>query len=69
MCASHVALKDSRGFNKPVPAVLVIMGYLIVFLCLGQAMKGLPLGVAHVLWAGLAVMTVTLLSTLCTTIP
>ncbi|WNC73393.1 multidrug efflux SMR transporter [Thalassotalea psychrophila] len=61
---SHVALKETDGFSKPIPSLLVILGHLAAFMFLGQAMKDMPVGIVHALWAGLAVMTVTILSTL-----
>ncbi|EAP92099.1 multidrug efflux transporter [Vibrio splendidus 12B01] len=62
---SHVALKATDGFSlsKPIPALLVISGHLAAFLFLSQAMKGMPVGVVHSLWAGLAIVTVSLIST------
>lgn len=62
---SHVALKATDGFSlsKPLPAALVVTGHLAAFLFLGQAMKGMPVGVVHSLWAGLAIVTVSLIST------
>lgn len=62
---SHVALKATDGFSltKPVPAALVIGGHLAAFLFLSQAMKGMPVGVVHSLWAGLAIVAVSLIST------
>ena len=60
---SHVALKATNGFTKPLPSALVILGHLAAFVFLGQAMKGMPIGIVHALWAGLAIVTVTLLST------
>jgi small multidrug resistance pump len=59
---SHVALKETDGFTKPLASVLVVLGHLAAFVFLGQAMKGMPVGIVHALWAGLAIMTVTLLS-------
>jgi small multidrug resistance pump len=60
---SHVALKETDGFTRPVPSALVLLGHLAAFMFLGQAMKGMPVGIVHALWAGLAIITVTLLST------
>ncbi len=60
---SHVALKATDGFSKPLPSALVLLGHLAAFMFLGQAMKGMPVGIVHALWAGLAIITVTLLST------
>jgi small multidrug resistance pump len=60
---SHVALKETDGFTKPAASALVLFGHLAAFVFLGQAMKGMPVGIVHALWAGLAIITVTLLST------
>ncbi|MDO6694771.1 multidrug efflux SMR transporter [Aliiglaciecola sp. 3_MG-2023] len=60
---SHVALKETDGFTKPLPSLLVLLGHLGAFMFLGQAMKNMPIGIVHALWAGLAIITVTLLST------
>jgi len=62
---SHVALKATDGFSKPLPATLVLLGHLAAFVCLAQAMKGgMPVGIVHALWAGLAIVSVTLISQL-----
>ena len=60
---SHVALKETDGFTKPLPSLLVLLGHLGAFMFLGQAMKNMHIGIVHALWAGLAIITVTLLST------
>ncbi|KGJ94027.1 DMT family transporter [Colwellia psychrerythraea] len=60
---SHVALKETDGFTKPLASAIVLLGHLAAFMFLGQAMKGMPVGIVHALWAGLAIITVTLLST------
>ena len=61
---SHVALKQTEGFTKPVASVLVLLGHLVAFMFLAQAMKSMPVGIVHALWAGLAIVSVTLLSAL-----
>jgi small multidrug resistance pump len=61
---SHVALKETDGFTRPVPSALVLFGHLATFMFLGQAMKDMPVGIVHALWAGLTIITVTLLSTI-----
>jgi len=61
---SHVALKETEGFSRPVPSILVLLGHLAAFMFLAQAMKGMPVGIVHALWAGLAIVSVTLLSTI-----
>jgi small multidrug resistance pump len=58
---SHVALQATDGFSKSLPSALVLLGHLASFMFLGQAMKGMPVGIVHALWAGLAIITVTLI--------
>lgn len=61
---SHVALKQTDGFTRLLPSIVVLLCHLAAFVFLGQAMKGMPVGIVHAMWAGLAIVTVTLLSTL-----
>ncbi|URQ85950.1 multidrug efflux SMR transporter [Pseudoalteromonas sp. SCSIO 43088] len=61
---SHVALKETNGFTKPLASALVLFGHLAAFVFLSQAMKNMPIGIVHAIWAGLAIITVTLLSTI-----
>ena len=59
---SHVALKATDGFTRPIPGAIVIFGHAIAFIFLSQAMKGLPVGIVHALWAGLAIVFVSISS-------
>lgn len=59
---SHVALRATNGFTNLLPSTIVILGHLLAFLFLGQAMKSLPVGIVHTLWAGLAIVVVTAMS-------
>ncbi|WP_323005117.1 quaternary ammonium compound efflux SMR transporter SugE [Pseudorhodobacter sp.] len=56
-----LGLKYSDGFTRLVPSVLTIVGSLISFWLLSQAMKTLPVGTAYAVWVGIgAVGTATL---------
>ena len=46
------ALKFSEGFSKPVPSVIVIVGYGFSFYLLSIALKTMPIGVAYAIWSG-----------------
>ncbi|WP_028108580.1 DMT family transporter [Ferrimonas futtsuensis] len=61
---SHVVLKATDGFSKPGAIAVVLLGHLSAFLFLAYAMKGMPVGVVHALWAGMAIVGVNLLSIL-----
>jgi quaternary ammonium compound-resistance protein SugE len=46
-------LKVSEGFSKPLPSVLTIIGMVLSFLALSQAIRTLPLGTAYAIWTGI----------------
>lgn len=53
------ALKLSEGFSRPVPSLLVVLGYAIAFGALGAVLKaGVPVGVAYAIWAAAGVALV-----------
>lgn len=47
------ALKAAAGFTRPVPSVLVVLGYSIAFYCLSLSLKVVPVGVAYAIWSGI----------------
>ncbi|RMI29932.1 DMT family transporter [Nocardia stercoris] len=54
-----VSLKISAGFTKLVPSVLVVVGYLVAFGALSQALKrGMAVGVAYGIWSAIGVAAV-----------
>ncbi|MBC3919438.1 multidrug efflux SMR transporter [Undibacterium sp. CY18W] len=52
------ALKASEGFSKPIPSIVVAVGYLIAFYFLSLTLKTMQVGVAYAIWAGLGVVLV-----------
>ncbi|MFB9865992.1 DMT family transporter [Vreelandella sulfidaeris] len=54
------ALKASLGFTRPLPSVLVVVGYGTAFYLLSLVLRTLPVGVAYAIWAGLGIVLVTL---------
>jgi small multidrug resistance pump len=60
--AATVSLKLSEGFTKPVPAVVVVVGYLAAFTALARVLKlGMPIGVAYAIWAAIGVAAVAII--------
>lgn len=47
------SLKASEGFSKPIPSILVVIGYGVAFYMMSLVMKSIPLGTAYAIWAGL----------------
>lgn len=57
--AATTALKLSEGFTRPVPSIVVVVGYITAFGLLSQALtRGMPLGVAYGVWAAIGVALV-----------
>lgn len=57
-----VSLKFAEGFTKPLPSMLVVIGYAGAFLALASVLKmGLPVGVAYAIWAGAGVALVAII--------
>ncbi|MGQ7261276.1 DMT family transporter [Vreelandella sp. V005] len=54
------ALKASIGFTRPVPSIIVVVGYGLAFYLLSLVLRTLPVGVAYAIWAGLGIVLVTL---------
>lgn len=54
-----VSLKLAEGFTKPVPSVVVVVGYAAAFVLLSLALnRGLGIGVAYGVWAATGVVLV-----------
>lgn len=51
--AATLSLRASEGFTKLVPAIVVVVGYVVAFAMLGLALKGINVGTAYAIWSGL----------------
>ena len=50
-----MCIRDSKaaaGFTRPLPSLLVVLGYGIAFYCLSLSLKVVPVGVAYAIWSG-----------------
>ena len=50
------ALKLSNGFTKPIPSLVVVIGYGASFYLLSLALKTMPIGVAYAIWSGVGLI-------------
>ena len=48
-----VGLKYSDGFSRLVPSVLTVAAMAASIICLGIAVKSLPVGTAYAVWTGI----------------
>jgi len=56
------ALKASEGFSRPLPSVVVAMGYLVSFYFLSLTLKTIPVGIAYAIWSGVGIVLISLAS-------
>lgn len=54
------SMKALNGLSKPVPLLLVVVGYGISFWMLSLVVKSIPVGIAYALWAGLGIVLVSI---------
>lgn len=52
------ALKLSEGFSRPLPTLLVVLGYGVAFYLLSLTLEELPIGLVYGTWASLGIVGV-----------
>ncbi|MBV0900247.1 DMT family transporter [Haloarcula salina] len=57
------ALKLSEGFSKPVPSLVVVLGYGAAFYLVSLTLEELPIGVVYGTWAALGIVGVAAIGT------
>lgn len=55
------ALKAAEGFTRPLPTLVVAVGYGTAFYFLSLALKVIPVGIAYAIWSGVGVALITLI--------
>ncbi len=55
------ALKASESFTRPLPSLVVAVGYGAAFYFLSLALKTIPVGIAYAIWSGVGVALITLI--------
>lgn len=56
------ALKASTGFSKPLPSVVVVIGYVVSFYFLSLTLKTIPVGIAYAIWSGVGVVLISIMA-------
>jgi small multidrug resistance pump len=56
--AGTAALKSAGDFDKPLPILVVLIGYGIAFFCLSLVLRTIPVGIAYAIWAGCGIVLV-----------
>lgn len=52
------ALKASEGFSKPLPTIVVAIGYGAAFYFLSLALRTIPVGIAYAVWSGVGIVLI-----------
>ena len=52
------ALKASEGFTRPLPGLVVVLGYGAAFYFLSLVLKTVPMGVAYAIWSGVGIVLI-----------
>jgi small multidrug resistance pump len=60
--AGTVALKASSEFTKPVPSVVVVVGYAVAFFVLALTFRTIPVGIAYAVWGGAGIALIVIAS-------
>lgn len=55
------ALKQSEGFSKLWPSVIVIVGFGFAFYFLSLTMRTIPIGITYAVWSGLGIVLISLI--------
>ena len=56
------SMKALDGFNKPLPLILVVVGYSVSLFLLSLVVKTVPVGVAYAIWSGLGIVLITIIA-------
>ena len=48
-----IGLKYSEGFTRPWPSVITVVGMVVGFYYLSQALKVIPIGTGYAVWVGI----------------
>ncbi len=59
-----ITLKYVHGFSRPLPLIIVVVGYVLSFWALGLALRGLPLGLVYAVWSGVGTVAITIVGAL-----
>jgi len=53
------AMKASESFTKPLPSIVVALGYGTAFYFMSLCLKSISVGVTYAVWSGLGIVLVT----------
>jgi small multidrug resistance pump len=57
-------LKDTNGFTKLYPSMIVIVALCVCLYLMSHSMKFIPVGIVYASWAGLGIVGITIIAAL-----
>ena len=55
------ALNASAGFTRPIPSLVVVLGYGAAFYLLSLTLNAIPMGIAYAIWSGIGISLITVI--------
>ena len=55
------ALKESEGFTKAIPSLIVIIGYSMTFYFMSLTLREMSVGITYAIWSGMGILLITLI--------
>lgn len=55
------ALQMSHQFTRPLPSIIVVLGYAVSFYLLSITLKTMPVGIVYAIWSGLGIVFIALI--------
>lgn len=56
------ALKESEGFTKAIPSLIVIIGYSMTFYFMSLTLREMSVGITYAIWSGMGILLITLIA-------
>ena len=54
------ALKAAEGFTRPLPSIVVVIGYGISFYLLSLTLRTIPIGITYAIWSGVGLALISI---------
>ena len=54
------ALKAAEGFTRPIPSLIVVVGYAASFYLLSLTLKTIPIGITYAIWSGVGLALISI---------
>lgn len=58
------SLKATQEFTRPIPTLIMVIGYGLAFYFMTLALRTIPLGITYAIWSGLGIVLISLIGVL-----